>query len=128
RAEAESAIATALETAGADVVALAGFMRVLGGPFVDRFAGRLVNVHPSLLPAWPGIEAIRRAWEAGDAMLGVTVHYVDKGMDTGPIIGNVVVARGATLEETEVAVHEAEHRLFTRITVELLDAADAQRP
>mgnify|MGYP000918789984 FL=1 len=119
--EAEAELEAALEAAGTDVVALAGFMRLLSPAFVARRRGRLVNVHPSLLPAWPGAHAIERAWEAGDAELGVSVHYVDEGMDTGPLLVQGRVARAATLEAMEAAVHELEHSLYPRVVVGLLD-------
>jgi phosphoribosylglycinamide formyltransferase-1 len=121
RLAAEARITTALEAAGADLVALAGFMRLLGPGFVARWQGRLVNIHPSLLPAYPGTEAIRRAWEAGESLLGVTVHYVDEGMDTGPVLARATVARQAELEAMEQAIHEAEHRLYAQVVVGLLD-------
>jgi phosphoribosylglycinamide formyltransferase-1 len=123
RAAAETRITTALETAGADLVAMAGFMRLLSPAFVSRWQGRLVNIHPSLLPAYPGTEAIRRAWEAGEPLLGVTVHYVDQGMDTGPALARAEVARQASLEATEQAIHEAEHRLYAQVVVGLLESA-----
>ena len=121
RMAAEARITTALEDAGADLVALAGFIRLLSPEFVSRWEGRLVNIHPALLPAYPGTEAIRRAWDAGESLLGVTVHYVDEGMDTGPILGQVKVARRANFEDTEKAIHEAEHQLYPQIVVSLLD-------
>jgi phosphoribosylglycinamide formyltransferase-1 len=121
RMAAEARITTALEDAGADLVALAGFMRLLGPGFVARWQGRLVNIHPSLLPAYPGTEAISRAWKAGEPLLGVTVHYVDEGMDTGPVLARIEVARQASLEATGQAIHEAEHRLYAQVIVGLLD-------
>jgi phosphoribosylglycinamide formyltransferase-1 len=104
-------------------VALAGFMRLLSPSFVARWQGRLVNIHPSLLPAYPGTEAIRRAWESGEPLLGVTVHYVDEGMDTGPVLARAEVARQASLEATGQAIHEAEHRLYAQVVVGLLGSA-----
>ncbi|MDX9957650.1 MAG: phosphoribosylglycinamide formyltransferase [Spirochaetia bacterium] len=121
RMAAEARITTALEDAEADLVALAGFMRLLGPGFVARWQGRLVNIHPSLLPAYPGTEAISRAWKAGEPLLGVTVHYVDEGMDTGPVLARIEVARQASLEATGQAIHEAEHRLYAQVIVGLLD-------
>jgi len=121
REDAEAEIAAALEDADVDLVALAGFMRLLGPSLVERWEGRMVNVHPALLPAYPGTRSIERAWEAGDAELGVTVHFVDRGMDTGRIIGQARVPRGETLEATEEAVHRAEHALYPRIVLDLLD-------
>lgn len=120
RLSAEARMTTALEAVGADLVALAGFMRLLSPAFVSRWQGRLVNIHPSLLPAYPGTEAIRRAWDAGEALLGVTVHYVDEGMDTGPVLAWAEVARQISLETTEQAVHETEHRLYAQVAVDLL--------
>lgn len=124
RAQAEADIMAALEDAGADLVALAGFMRLLGRPVIERWRGRILNVHPSLLPAWAGVDSIRRAYEAGDPVLGVTVHQVDEGMDTGPVLGQERVGRAATLAETESLIHQAEHRLYARLVVELLDEVD----
>ncbi|HOX93112.1 MAG TPA: phosphoribosylglycinamide formyltransferase [Spirochaetales bacterium] len=121
RPEAEAQLHDALTAAGADIVALAGFMRILSANFVHQWAGRLVNVHPSILPAWPGAHAIERAYEAGEPELGVTVHYVDAGMDTGPIIGQVRVPRGQTLDDTEALIHKAEHSLYPRLVLELLN-------
>ena len=69
-----------------DLVVLAGFMEILGGGFIRRFEGRIVNVHPSLLPAFPGIGAIEQALEYGVRVMGVTVHFVDEGVDSGPVI------------------------------------------
>ncbi len=121
RTAAEAKITAVLEAAGADLVALAGFMRLLSPAFVSRWQGGLVNIHPALLPAYPGTEAIRRAWDAGEPLLGVTVHYVDEGMDTGPVLARVEVDRQASLEETEQVIHEAEHRLYAQVIVGLLD-------
>lgn len=126
RLAAEMEITTALESAGADLVALAGFMRLLSPIFVTRWRGRLINIHPSLLPAYPGTDAIRRAWEAGESTLGVTVHYVDEGMDTGPVLARAEVGRQDRLEATEQAIHETEHSLYSRVAVELLDALDSE--
>jgi len=126
RSAAEARITAALEASDVDLVALAGFMRLLGPAFVSRWRGRLVNIHPSLLPAYPGTEAIRRAWDAGEPLLGVTVHHVDVGMDTGPVITRVEVARQASLEATEEAIHEAEHQLYSQVVVGLLDGVGIQ--
>jgi phosphoribosylglycinamide formyltransferase 1 len=125
--EAEAEIASALEEAGAELVALAGFMRILSGTFVTAWKGRLVNVHPSLLPKWPGAHAIERAFGAGEREFGVTVHYVDEGMDTGPVIGQESFAAlpGDSLETIEARVHEIEHRMYPRVVLERLDACAA---
>jgi phosphoribosylglycinamide formyltransferase 1 len=122
-AEAEAEIAAALEEAGAEAVALAGFMRILSGSFVAAWKGALVNVHPSLLPKWPGAHAIERAYRAGEREFGVTVHHVDEGMDTGPIIVQESFAAepGESLEAVEARVHELEHRIYPRAVIDLLD-------
>jgi phosphoribosylglycinamide formyltransferase-1 len=122
-ADAEAEIQAALDEAGADAVALAGFMRILSGGFVRAWKGALVNVHPSLLPKYPGAGAIERAYEAGERSYGVTVHFVDEGMDTGPIIVQEAFSAepGASLEAVEAKVHEIEHRIYPRAVVGLLD-------
>ncbi len=87
----DDALAERIEAHGADIVALAGFMRILGASFVRRFDGRLVNIHPSLLPAFPGLETHRRAIEAGCKASGASVHFVTADLDHGPIIAQAVV-------------------------------------
>jgi phosphoribosylglycinamide formyltransferase-1 len=128
RDEAEAAIDEALRASGADLVALAGFMRILSPAFVSRWKGRLVNVHPSLLPAWPGADAIHRAYEAGERRFGVTVHFVDEGMDTGPIIAQdeFEVKRGETEAEVEERIHRLEHALYPKVVLDLLDRIDSE--
>lgn len=119
--EAESELAELLEENGADLIALAGFMRLLGPELVRRFRGRLVNIHPSLLPAWPGTHSIERAFAAGDNELGVTVHLVDEGMDTGPILAQARVPRQGDLAATEAAIHATEHLLYSDVIINLLN-------
>jgi phosphoribosylglycinamide formyltransferase-1 len=95
-------------------VVLAGFMRVLGAPLVDAFAGRMLNIHPSLLPAFPGMATHRRALEAGVRVHGATVHYVNAGVDTGPIIAQAAVPVHDDDSEDSLAarVLAVEHRLY----------------
>lgn len=97
-------------------VALAGFMRLLSPGFVSSWRGRLVNVHPSMLPAFPGARALQAALEAGVEQTGVTVHFVDEGTDTGPAIAQapVPILPGDTEETLAARVHTVEHRLFPR--------------
>jgi phosphoribosylglycinamide formyltransferase 1 len=111
-------MATWLEEHGVELVVLAGYMQILSPPFLDRFPGRIVNVHPSLLPAFPGANAIDDALAAGVDTTGVTVHYVDEGVDTGPVIAQerVPVEPAATLEER---IHAVEHRLLPSVVEEL---------
>jgi phosphoribosylglycinamide formyltransferase-1 len=124
RADAEVRIAEYLESLGPDIIALAGFMRILPGRIVDLFPNRIVNVHPSLLPDSPGTHAIERTYSGGGAM-GVTVHIVDHGVDTGPVLVQEEVERppGATLQDMEARIHETEHRIFPAAVVSLLNAA-----
>lgn len=107
-------LAARIEARAPDVVALAGYMRILSAAFVDRFAGRLVNIHPSLLPAFPGLDTHRRALEAGVKVHGATVHLVTPELDDGPIIGQAVVPVLDGDDEAALAdrVLEAEHRLY----------------
>jgi phosphoribosylglycinamide formyltransferase-1 len=110
----EKALIAAIEKAGADLVVLAGFMRVLSPDFVKKFSNRILNIHPALLPAFPGTHAIEQAWDYGAKVTGVTVHFVDEGTDTGPVVLQeaVPIFPKETLESLEKKVHSVEHRLF----------------
>ncbi len=112
--ERESAWADLLEAGRIDLVCLAGFMRILRGPVLERFAGRILNVHPSLLPAFAGLHAQQRAFEYGVRVSGCTVHYVDAGMDTGPIVlqSAVEVLGSDTAETLSGRILEEEHRIY----------------
>ena len=103
-----------IEERGADLVVLAGYMQLLGAPFVARFRGRIVNVHPALLPDFPGLDAIGQALDAGVEVTGVTVHFVDEGVDTGPAIlrREVAVPASGDRAALERAIHAAEHELY----------------
>ena len=127
--EAEAEIDAALSEARVDLVALAGFMRMLSPSFAAARAGRIVNVHPSLLPKWPGAHSIERAYRSGEREFGVTVHRVDEGMDTGPIIESESFAAetSETLEGIEARVHAVEHRVYPRAVMKILDAIEAER-
>lgn len=121
RASFDHALDAALRERGVQLVVLAGFMRILTAEFVRDWAGRLVNIHPSLLPAFPGGRAIRDALEAGVDRTGVTVHFVDEGTDTGPIIAQeaVRIEPGDTEETLHARLQEVEHRLYPQV-VDLL--------
>jgi phosphoribosylglycinamide formyltransferase-1 len=114
RDERDLVMATWLEEHGVELVVLAGYMHLLTKPFLDRFPGRIVNVHPSLLPAFPGMHAIEDALAANVEKTGVTIHLVDEGLDTGPVLRQeaVPVEPRATLEER---IHEVEHRLLPTV-------------
>jgi phosphoribosylglycinamide formyltransferase 1 len=127
----DAALAQAIDAAGAELVVLAGFMRILSEVFVRRYEGRLINIHPSLLPAFPGLHTHRRALEAGCALAGATVHIVTPALDHGPIVAQAVVpVRPEDSEATLAArVLAAEHRLYPmalRWLVEGRLALDAQ--
>ena len=110
----DSALAAAGESFKPDIVALAGFMRILGVDFVRRFAGRIVNIHPSLLPAFTGLHTHRRALQAGCKVAGATVHFVTAELDHGPIVAQAVVPvlDGDTEESLAQRVLEREHVLY----------------
>jgi phosphoribosylglycinamide formyltransferase-1 len=114
--EAERAFVQALQAARVDLVALAGFMRVLKGEFLRVFEGRVINIHPSLLPSFPGLAAWKQAFDHGVKMTGCTVHYVDAGVDSGPIIAqqSVVVEDNDTPESLHDRIQQAEHELYPR--------------
>jgi phosphoribosylglycinamide formyltransferase-1 len=115
RAERDDAMAAWIEERDVALVVLAGFMELLGGEFVRRFSGRIVNVHPSLLPAFPGVRAIEQALDYGVRVMGVTVHFVDEGVDSGPILLQEAfdpVPYARDMEAVERRVHEIEHRLL----------------
>ena len=114
--EAERAFVGALQEAKVDLIVLAGFMRVLKGDFLRAFEGRIVNIHPSLLPSFPGLEAWRQALDHGVKVTGCTVHFVDAGVDAGPIIGQqtVPVLDQDTPDTLIQRIHTAEHELYSR--------------
>ncbi len=114
---AERAYVTALREAEVDLVALAGFMRVLKGEFLRAFEGRIVNIHPALLPAFPGLEAWKQALDYGVKVTGCTVHFVDAGVDSGPIIAQqtVPVLDQDTPEMLHERIQAAEHELYPAV-------------
>jgi phosphoribosylglycinamide formyltransferase 1 len=129
RAAAEVRLAEILTDLRPDYIFLAGFMKIISADLVSAFEGRMVNVHPALLPRYPGLNAIERAYAAGDATLGVTIHYVDAGVDTGPIIAQRSIERadGDSLEAVEQRIHEIEHQLFPEVALALLDSVGASQ-
>jgi phosphoribosylglycinamide formyltransferase-1 len=114
--DAERNYVAALQAARVDLIVLAGFMRVLKGDFLRAFEGRIVNIHPSLLPAFPGLEAWKQALDHGVKVTGCTVHFVDAGVDAGPIIGQqtVPVLDNDTPETLHKRIHAAEHELYPK--------------
>jgi len=110
----DTALAAAIDAHSPDLVLLAGFMRVLGVAFVQRYAGRMLNIHPSLLPAFPGLHTHRRALEAGCQAVGATVHFVTPELDHGPIVMQAVVPVLPGDDEDRLAarVLQSEHRIY----------------
>lgn len=115
--EAEQAYIQALKNAGAEWVALAGFMRIVKADFLKTFPNRVVNIHPSLLPAFQGLHAWKQALDYGVKITGVTVHYVDSGVDTGPIIAQtaVPVLEGDTPETLHQRIQIEEHKIYPAV-------------
>lgn len=109
-----------LKDAGVNLVCLAGFMRLVKKPLLDAFPSSILNIHPSLLPAFPGLEAWKQAIHAGVSESGVTVHLVDSGMDTGPILGQetVKVLPNDTPETLHARIQLSEHRLYPKVIAE----------
>ncbi|MBL9151424.1 MAG: phosphoribosylglycinamide formyltransferase [Verrucomicrobiales bacterium] len=110
-------IADRLKSASVDLVILAGFMRILRGPVLEAFAGRILNIHPSLLPLYPGLGAWRRALASGDTETGCTVHLVDSGIDSGAMLAQerVPILPGDTAETLHARIQEREHELYPRV-------------
>jgi len=114
RAQRDAAMADWIESRSVDLIVLAGYMQLLSAPFVQRFRDRVVNIHPALLPAFPGLDAIGQALDAGVETTGVTVHFVDEGVDTGPPIvqREVPVPADRDRARLEEAIHAVEHELY----------------
>jgi phosphoribosylglycinamide formyltransferase-1 len=121
REERDAAMAEWLASRGAHWVVLAGYMHLLRPRFLDRFPGRVINVHPALLPEFPGAHAIEEALAAGVAETGATVHYVDKGIDTGAVIDQVPVpiVEGDTVETLRARIQAVEHKLLPQVVRQL---------
>ena len=113
----EADVARRLRDAGAGLVVLAGYMRMVKGPLLEAFSRRIINIHPALLPAFPGLEAWKQALDAGAEKSGCTVHFVDAGMDTGEIIARaeVPVLAGDTPESLHARIQIEEHRLYPAV-------------
>nr|WP_206529834.1 phosphoribosylglycinamide formyltransferase [Brevibacillus sp. SYP-B805] len=119
----ETEIVGRLQALGVELIVLAGYMRLVGPVLLHHYEGRIINLHPSLLPAFPGKDAIGQALAYGVKVTGVTVHFVDAGMDTGPIIAQhpVRVEPADTAETLAARIHEVEHRLLVQVIQALVD-------
>jgi phosphoribosylglycinamide formyltransferase-1 len=117
RAAFDAALAAEIDASGARLVALAGFMRILSAEFVRRFEGRLLNIHPSLLPKYKGLDTHARALAAGDSHHGASVHYVTAELDGGPVVmqGRLRLRAGDTPEAVSARVHEIEHIIYPHV-------------
>lgn len=129
RREHEKAVLEILEEVRPDLICLAGYMRLLSADFVARYRGRILNIHPSLLPKYPGLDPQRRAIEAGEAVSGCTVHRVDEGTDSGPIVlqREVPILPGDTPETLSARILEEEHRLYPQAIARVLGSGHPRR-
>jgi phosphoribosylglycinamide formyltransferase 1 len=119
----ENEIVAHLKELNVEFIILAGYMRLIGPTILDAFPGKIVNIHPSFLPLFPGKDAIGQALQAGVETTGVTVHYVDEGMDTGPIIAQeqILIEQGESKQSLEQKVHEVEHVLYVNTLKKLFN-------
>lgn len=117
----EKEILTKLKRANVEWIVLSGYMRIVGETLLDPYAGKIVNVHPSLLPSFPGKDAVGQALDAGVKVSGVTIHYVDEGIDSGPIIAQepVTVFSNDTGDSLQKRIQQVEHVLYTRVINEV---------
>ncbi len=127
REEYEKHIIDVLDPYKLNLIVLAGFMRILSTVFVRAYKNKIVNIHPALLPSFPGINAVRQALEYGVKYMGVTVHFVDEGVDTGPIIlQSVVEIEDEDTEDTLLEkIHEVEHRIYPK-AIELISSGEIE--
>lgn len=124
KAEYEEEILRRLKEQEIDLIVLAGYMRLIGPTLLREFEGRIINIHPSLLPAFPGKDAIGQALQAKVKVSGVTVHFVDEGMDTGPIIAQkaIEINEDETLENLQTKIHAVEHELYPAVLQKVLQS------
>lgn len=129
REEHDQHVVAAIQDVEADLIVLAGYMRLLTPGFVEAFPWRIINLHPALLPAFPGTSSITEAMKYGVKVTGVTVHFVDEGTDTGPVIAQepVRVEEGDTVDSLAVRIHAVEHELLPA-TIRLIAAGKVQPP
>ena len=127
--EAEKSYSNALQEADVDLVVLAGFMRILKGEFLKSFPGKVINIHPSLLPSFPGLQAWKQALDYGVKHTGATVHYVDQGIDSGAIIAqeSVPLLDGDTPEILLKRIQQAEHHIYPKAIADIADGRITSR-
>lgn len=125
----EKALLQLLQEQEIDLIVLAGYMRIIGQTLLSHFSNRILNIHPSLLPSFPGLHGIKDAYEYGVKVTGVTVHLVDDGVDTGPIIAQepVMILPEDSLESLEEKIHQTEHRLYPKVLRDVLLQSDKNK-
>lgn len=125
----EKALLQLLQEQEIDLIVLAGYMRIIGQTLLSHYSNRILNIHPSLLPSFPGLHGIKDAYEYGVKVTGVTVHLVDDGVDTGPIIAQepVMILPDDTLESLEEKIHQTEHRLYPKVLRDVLLQSDKNK-
>jgi len=117
----EKMIADRLDEIGVELVCLAGYMRIVGDELLSRYGGRIINIHPALLPAFKGAHAIRDSFEYGVKVFGVTIHFIDNTVDGGTIVSQLAVPyEGDDINELEAMIHRAEHKLYVDTVARLL--------
>lgn len=123
--EAEAEIFEIINRYNTQLIVLAGYMRLFTAWFINKFPGKIVNIHPSLLPEYPGTHGIEESYNSVDRELGITIHFIDEGLDTGPVIVQKSFMRKSTesLEEIEEKIHKLEHEWYPKIITGLLDKA-----
>lgn len=126
----DRAVARLVDASGARLIVLAGYMRLLSAPFVRRYRGRILNIHPALLPSFPGRHAVRDALKHGAKVTGVTVHFVDEKIDHGPILLQepVKIKEGDTEASLHERIHKVEHRLYPKAIQQVLNQKGSGRP
>ncbi|CAI3502488.1 phosphoribosylglycinamide formyltransferase [Enterococcus cecorum] len=125
----EKALLQLLQEQEIDLIVLAGYMRIIGQTLLSHYSNRILNIHPSLLPSFPGLYGIKDAYEYGVKVTGVTVHLVDDGVDTGPIIAQepVMILPEDSLESLEEKIHQTEHRLYPKVLRDVLLQSDKNK-
>lgn len=126
KADYEKVIKEKLLSLNVKYLVLAGYMRLIGSVLLECYSNKIINIHPSLLPEFPGKDGIGQALAAGVQETGVTIHYVDEGMDTGPIIAQetVILAENETRSSLEKKIHAVEHRLYPKVIQQILESGE----
>ncbi|MFP4383118.1 MAG: phosphoribosylglycinamide formyltransferase [Spirochaetia bacterium] len=128
RDEAEKEIEEIINRTGSGLIILAGFMRLLSPEFTRKYSGKIINIHPSLLPRHKGMDGIKKSYESGDDQLGITIHYVNEELDAGTVIAQYSFKKrpGAKLSEIEEEIHRLEHTYYPEVVRDLLDKQESE--